>query len=78
MLVSDGIHDNLDPEYLGKSPSDCGLSFDTWAPKEKEEEVLRKKVAFSENLLLELIREGLDEDEDPVPQEVTRKLIGYS
>jgi hypothetical protein len=24
-LVSDGVHDNLDPQTLGKKPNDCGL-----------------------------------------------------
>ena len=26
ILVSDGIHDNLDPQTIGHTPKDCGLS----------------------------------------------------
>ena len=29
-IVSDGVHDNFDPQTLGKTPGDIGLSVDTW------------------------------------------------
>ena len=30
VIVSDGIHDNLDPQLRGKSPRDLGLDADDW------------------------------------------------
>ncbi|KYQ93896.1 protein phosphatase 2C-related protein [Tieghemostelium lacteum] len=30
LLLSDGVHDNLDPQQLGISPRDLGLQVDTW------------------------------------------------
>jgi len=31
LLCSDGVHDNFDPEHLGKSPKDVGLSATEWS-----------------------------------------------
>ena len=33
VLVSDGVHDNLDPEHLGLQPSECGLESWTADPQ---------------------------------------------
>jgi len=30
LLLSDGVHDNLDPQQLGVNPSDLGVQADTW------------------------------------------------
>ena len=30
IVCSDGIHDNLDPEFMGHSPSDCQLDAESW------------------------------------------------
>jgi len=44
LLVSDGIHDNLDPEAMGKKPRDVGLNFDDWksVPQKKGEKAKTK------------------------------------
>ena len=30
MLCSDGVHDNLDPEYMGITPDQCNLDSSSW------------------------------------------------
>lgn len=30
VVCTDGVHDNLDPEHLGKLPADVGLRYRTW------------------------------------------------
>lgn len=37
LLLSDGIHDNFDPEHLGKSPRECRIPADTWAGSDRDE-----------------------------------------
>lgn len=38
MVMSDGIHDNFDPEYFGKSPKDYNLASkdNTWSTVQDE------------------------------------------
>ena len=36
--MSDGVHDNLDPEFLGLAPSDVGLSISSWSEEVRREE----------------------------------------
>ena len=31
MMVSDGVHDNFDPEFLGLTPGEIGLSISSWS-----------------------------------------------
>jgi hypothetical protein len=54
ILASDGVHDNLDPQMLGKRPRDLQLDAKSWAelpPKEGYE----AKTCFQETKLAELI-----------------------
>ncbi len=30
VLCTDGVHDNLDPEFMGVAPNSCGLSATSW------------------------------------------------
>ena len=48
MITSDGLYDNFDPAFVGKSPKDMNIDADTWkdvgmtvASKIKEEETVR-------------------------------------
>ncbi|KAL6066075.1 TipA [Balamuthia mandrillaris] len=36
-LVSDGVHDNLDPQNLGITPGHLGLKYSTWEEAEKQD-----------------------------------------
>jgi len=73
LLVSDGVHDNLDPEHLGKSPSDCNLSETSWM--DESAHIHRAKVAYAEQFLLELIE---SEGTSPTPEFVTQKVIAHA
>lgn len=44
MLLSDGIHDNLDPELLGHNPRSLGLNVDSWDAIPKSKAALMKAV----------------------------------
>ncbi|EFA76545.1 hypothetical protein PPL_10313 [Heterostelium album PN500] len=36
ILVSDGVHDNLDPQTIGVTPRECQLPYDHWSDMETE------------------------------------------
>ena len=57
LLVSDGMHDNLDPELLGKRPSDLSNNYQKSAPWEglTLEETQALKNSFRERKLAEII-----------------------
>lgn len=48
ILMSDGVHDNLDPQILGLTPKDLGISEHTsWAEAEKaHEEAVRCDIPY--------------------------------
>lgn len=41
-LVSDGVHDNFDPEHLGKTPRECMVPADMWAKADRDEAMSMK------------------------------------
>ena len=45
VLLSDGVHDNLDPVTRGLSPSDLGFNDESWATV-KDEELLQRKSTY--------------------------------
>lgn len=57
IVVSDGVHDNLDPELCGRSPSSLGLDFVSWeaASNANETQVELVKKRYMEEKLQELI-----------------------
>jgi hypothetical protein len=44
MLVTDGIHDNLDPQHLGILPKELDLEYETWQEAEKADAQLTEMV----------------------------------
>jgi len=72
ILTSDGVHDNFDPEKLGKKPKDLSISsIEKW--EEVEKETMRNvKKTFMLNQLGEIIN-----DISESPKDVTQKLIDY-
>eukprot|EP01103_Thecamoeba_quadrilineata_P018296 TRINITY_DN68_c4_g3_i1.p1 TRINITY_DN68_c4_g3~~TRINITY_DN68_c4_g3_i1.p1 ORF type:complete len:1006 (+),score=211.87 TRINITY_DN68_c4_g3_i1:106-3123(+) len=55
MLVSDGIHDNLDPQTLGLLPSDCNIEgAESWTSALKSQ-VAREKETYALQLLRRLL-----------------------
>jgi len=71
MLMSDGVHDNLDAYALGKSPTELGLNVDDWkkAP-ERESSVIKSK--FMCDMANELLKTTKN------PAEVAHILIKHS
>lgn len=43
-LVSDGVHDNFDPEHLGKTPRECMVPAEGWAKADKEDAMSMKDI----------------------------------
>jgi hypothetical protein len=60
-LVSDGVHDNYDPEHLGKMPDAFDLVAKTWGEAEKDsaEKVEEIKTLFRQRLLLDQINDNI-------------------
>eukprot|EP00005_Dracoamoeba_jomungandri_P012132 CAMPEP_0174265298 /NCGR_PEP_ID=MMETSP0439-20130205/26000_1 /TAXON_ID=0 /ORGANISM="Stereomyxa ramosa, Strain Chinc5" /LENGTH=411 /DNA_ID=CAMNT_0015351697 /DNA_START=60 /DNA_END=1295 /DNA_ORIENTATION=- len=73
LVVSDGVHDNLDPQLLGMMPTDLGYDFDGWteeyiSPKEAEE----IKTEYRNKLLSKIINKG-----DITPKSITKRIISH-
>ncbi|KAH3732864.1 cyclophilin B [Pelomyxa schiedti] len=59
LLVTDGVHDNLDPEVLGDTPSTWRIQAPNWdtACQDNRELVVQVKTAFRQNLLKKVLEE---------------------
>jgi hypothetical protein len=77
-VVSDGVHDNCDPQLIGKLPSDLNIKSPTWelAQQEFPEEAELAKTIYRQNVLEEIIS-SIANEEEVTPKIVTRKLIKY-
>lgn len=75
-LISDGVHDNCDPQTLGKSPRDFNLDSPTWEEAEKvfSEKGQDIKSDFIEKKIQELITKNGTRLR-PKPKAVTRELL---
>ena len=71
VAVSDGVHDNLDPEVLHLPPSSCGLEEETWAEVEGGRKD-RAKREYKTNRLSSLI--GRD---PPSPRWVAETIVRH-
>eukprot|EP01102_Stenamoeba_stenopodia_P010185 TRINITY_DN3042_c0_g1_i2.p1 TRINITY_DN3042_c0_g1~~TRINITY_DN3042_c0_g1_i2.p1 ORF type:complete len:505 (-),score=83.14 TRINITY_DN3042_c0_g1_i2:153-1667(-) len=91
IIMSDGVHDNLDPLHLGIKPRELGMDYDEWAacpPADAQ----NAKTIYRENLLAELIQRSVDDCGDtsfsstspssilrrtPTPYLITRALMDH-
>jgi len=55
VLCSDGVYDNFDPVFLGKTPRDIGLSYDDWKSV-PDDVVERSKESFVTNYAAGLLK----------------------
>jgi len=55
VLCSDGVYDNFDPVFLGKTPRDIGLNFDDWKSV-PDDVVERSKESFVTNYAAALLK----------------------
>jgi hypothetical protein len=79
LLVSDGVHDNFDPQHLGKSPTDLNVKSDSWEEAEKKlpAEAEEAKNSFRKNLLKDMIMEIVKEGNPVEPRLINKKLLDY-
>merc|ERR1711988_939413 len=82
MLCSDGVHDNLDPQHLGKQPCDCSsqkVSFRSWNQMTDQSEIANLKTKEAEHFLghlLDLSSYGGEQD-SLTPISVVDKVISH-
>lgn len=77
IIVSDGIHDNLDPQHLGKLPREMPKEFNLVGEKWEDVDpakAIYAKNAYTTDLLLKLLKK---EDEMPTPREVADRLVNH-
>jgi len=75
VIVSDGVHDNLDPQSLGKPPQVVGLNCNSWDEVELDE-AERLKNRFRVNLLTSMLQDRSD-GRRLEPAAVVHKLLEY-
>jgi len=79
--VSDGVHDNYDPQQLGKSPRDFGIPSDTWQHAEKtlplqaEEAKTHFRLQMMEEQFISLLNE--QERAQLLPTDVVNTLLTH-
>jgi serine/threonine protein phosphatase PrpC len=79
MLLSSGVHNNLDPEFLGKTPKQVGGTEDTWASVVDPENLKRKyRCSLIEQILGVNATESTTESEHVTPSKCTQSLIQHA
>jgi len=72
LIMSDGVHDNLDPQTLGKVPADLNLPNKNWEEL-SHDNLLQIKAEYMRTLLRDIIFS----DEDLTPGSITQRLINH-
>ncbi|GAM21566.1 hypothetical protein SAMD00019534_047410 [Acytostelium subglobosum LB1] len=72
VIVSDGVHDNLDPVMLGKLPAELNINAHGWEEL-SHEELLKTKSMYMKKLLEEIVFGS----GRVAPSEITKKLIDH-
>eukprot|EP01133_Synstelium_polycarpum_P008018 gene8018-9420_t len=76
ILVSDGVHDNLDPQTIGVAPKECQLPHESWSDMEFEK-VQENKSKYMQEFLKKKLRSP-DNDLEPLSAKmITEKLIEH-
>lgn len=68
MIVSDGVHDNLDPEHLGYHPLDLGLEGEDWETVPDLEVAEAAKTEYRLEVLSKIVNSQID-SKSPILQE---------
>jgi len=79
-MCSDGVHDNTDPQMLGKMPREFGLPYDTWEESEMMNvaAAFDAKAKFATRYIRDLILpRNPDENFRVTPEMVTDKLVQH-
>eukprot|EP01129_Flabellula_baltica_P014922 TRINITY_DN7309_c0_g1_i1.p1 TRINITY_DN7309_c0_g1~~TRINITY_DN7309_c0_g1_i1.p1 ORF type:complete len:1128 (+),score=201.40 TRINITY_DN7309_c0_g1_i1:430-3384(+) len=72
-LVSDGVYDNFDPEYLGLSPKDINLQQESWDEMETEE-----ALSVKSHFVIEKMQELISSLRDITPSGIVDVLLENS
>jgi len=78
--VSDGVHDNFDPQQIGKVPLDFNIKCDNWEEAEKQfgEETEEVKTKFRSELFEKKIAEIThDHAEKLLPEQLVDSILSY-
>jgi len=77
IIVTDGVHDNLDPHHLGKLPKDMpkefNLSGDKWEDLDPAKAMYAKN-AYITDLLIRILKSG---DDTPTPKQIAERLVTH-
>jgi len=74
LIMSDGVHDNLDPQTLGKLPSELrnpSVTYTSW-DEVPHDSLVKIKTDYMRNLLGEIVFSG-----DTAPASITDRLISH-
>jgi len=66
LILSDGVHDNLDPQVLGKTPADCGPDWDDvkdWTEFKSDDDYHSAKAAYMKEFLSDQLILGGESDD---------------
>ncbi|EGC30847.1 hypothetical protein DICPUDRAFT_157374 [Dictyostelium purpureum] len=79
LVVSDGVHDNLDPIMLGKTPDELNIKDVKGWEELNQEDLLREKTCFMKKLLEEMIFQASPDASDKVinPSDIAKKIIDH-
>jgi len=79
LLVSDGVHDNLDPQQLGKNPKEFGIDAESWKDAEDNfpEETEDAKTTFRCKFLSSELGEIAKKNKDFPLVDICQHIIHY-
>jgi len=79
-LISDGVHDNFDPQYFGLTPKEYELRFDSWeeASEKAFNNARTTKAMLQQGYMLKVIHDSLPTPSSPVePEILVRSLVNF-
>ncbi|EGC32458.1 hypothetical protein DICPUDRAFT_49599 [Dictyostelium purpureum] len=79
LLLSDGVHDNLDPQQLGIKPTDLGIDSESWdkAGQEFPIESEKAKNDYRQKWLNDHFCSSSNTTEDLIPQNISDSLLRH-
>eukprot|EP01089_Gocevia_fonbrunei_P000692 TRINITY_DN10683_c0_g3_i2.p1 TRINITY_DN10683_c0_g3~~TRINITY_DN10683_c0_g3_i2.p1 ORF type:complete len:457 (-),score=92.91 TRINITY_DN10683_c0_g3_i2:66-1436(-) len=74
-LLSDGVYDNFDPEFLGLRPKEVNLDVENWKDADKEESH-KARLLYRNTLLLDVVKAG-KKTVEVTPELITNNLMEH-
>lgn len=76
-VVSDGVHDNFDPQQLGKKPSEFGLVEETWKELEGNDAAPSQASLIQNEFRCRKMEEVINSVPKVTPQTIVESLLNY-